>query len=756
MPEQGQELKQSRVSEVKSSGAQSNVPTNASDPAVKNEQMVWQSPAASQLITSPFGPRDMSKNKGGGSSYHKGIDLRAYKGTAIVAAAEGKVKSVGGSFNQIEIEHTKDLSTRYLHASAIKTTKGATVSKGETIALSGGKGPKGVDQYNAHLHFEVLKSGTQIDPESFLINQGVSLSRKQGLAPRKPDKDEAAPEDKSKVEVAAEETETTGEWKHAELTKKQINDAIKFNNDTKWVGISERPAIRELVGRPRSGADFVEDDIRAIADWQLNNHLPDVDGKFGGDSLTMSAYFEYSKYLKDHGGESDLNDSRKAEMESILKKIDAKYSVIDQVAKGANVPPAIVAAIWYREASLKDGVYLHNGQDLGKPTDLEPKNVSFGKNEFVKAGIHALKTHKAGPIKLLGLEYNSTDLAAMCAYTEGYNGWGYRKYHNDQSSAYVTAGTSKYTGGKYTSDGKYDAKFQDEQMGTMPIMSEILKRHPPKGSAIATAPIPAVAAPAAANKTEADDKTNDKTNDNTIINGGELAEVTVVGQSKITPLSEKGYVSGTKGSGLRVRSCASTEGDKLGLLADGTKLDITGKAPNGWYQINFQGGIGFVSNKYVTLGDKPVQQPQTTSSNKRNIQYIFVHCTAGHQTDTVADVVDLHVNKMGWSRPGYHYIVSPDGSITNTVDESTYSNGVKGYNSKSVNISYIGGVQKDGVTPTDNRTSGQRTTLRNKLVELKAKYPNAEILGHRNVAKKACPSFDAKSEYSDIKPDSNA
>ena len=222
MPEQGQELKQSHVSESKSTNTQSNVPTNASDPAIKNEQMVWQSPAASQLITSPFGPRDMSKNKGGGSSNHKGIDLRAYKGTDIVAAAEGTVKSVGGSFNQIEVEHTKDLSTRYLHASAIKTSKGAKVSKGETIALSGGKGPKGVDQYNAHLHFEVLKSGTQIDPESFLINQGVSLSRKQGLAPRKPDKDEAAPEDKSKVEVAAEETETTGEWKHAELTKKQI------------------------------------------------------------------------------------------------------------------------------------------------------------------------------------------------------------------------------------------------------------------------------------------------------------------------------------------------------------------------------------------------------------------------------------------------------------------------------------------------------------------------------------------------------
>ena len=36
------------------------------------------------------------------------------------------------------------------------------------------------------------------------------------------------------------------------------------------------------------------------------------------------------------------------------------------------------------------------------------------------------------------------------------------------------------------------------------------------------------------------------------------------------------------------------------------------------------------------------------------------------------------------------------------------------------------------------------------LKELKAKYPIATIYGHRDFANKACPSFDARTEYKDL------
>jgi len=52
--------------------------------------------------------------------------------------------------------------------------------------------------------------------------------------------------------------------------------------------------------------------------------------------------------------------------------------------------------------------------------------------------------------------------------------------------------------------------------------------------------------------------------------------------------------------------------------------------------------------------------------------------------------------------------------------------------------------------PKDTRTEGQKETLKCLLEDLKDRYPNAEIIGHRDVSSKACPSFDAKSEYNNI------
>ena len=88
------------------------------------------------------------------------------------------------------------------------------------------------------------------------------------------------------------------------------------------------------------------------------------------------------------------------------------------------------------------------------------------------------------------------------------------------------------------------------------------------------------------------------------------------------------------------------------------------------------------------------------------------------------------------------------------------SNGVKGYNSTSINIAYVGGISKLGskIVATDNRTPDQKASLRKLLVLFRQKYPNAKIMGHRSIwgedtpAKwqKSCPCFNAVAEYADI------
>lgn len=146
----------------------------------------------------------------------------------------------------------------------------------------------------------------------------------------------------------------------------------------------------------------------------------------------------------------------------------------------------------------------------------------------------------------------------------------------------------------------------------------------------------------------------------------------------------------------------------------------------------------------------------------RKIERIFVHCTAGSQKATVNDV-KAEFKRKGWKNPGYHYLVDKYGVITQLLDDSKVSNGVKGYNSTSINVAYTGGIDENG-KGTDNRTEAQKKSLRNILKILHKRYPEARIMGHRDISPdqnkngivdsweriKECPCFDAIEEYKDL------
>lgn len=146
----------------------------------------------------------------------------------------------------------------------------------------------------------------------------------------------------------------------------------------------------------------------------------------------------------------------------------------------------------------------------------------------------------------------------------------------------------------------------------------------------------------------------------------------------------------------------------------------------------------------------------------RTIKYLAVHCTASSQTITIESLRD-EFKRKGWKNPGYHYVVAADGAITQLLDEDKVSNGVKGYNSVSINVAYIGGIDRTG-KPIDNRTEAQKASLRSLLNLLHKKYPAAIIQGHRDFSFdkngngkvdaweriKECPCFDAKTEYKNI------
>ena len=135
----------------------------------------------------------------------------------------------------------------------------------------------------------------------------------------------------------------------------------------------------------------------------------------------------------------------------------------------------------------------------------------------------------------------------------------------------------------------------------------------------------------------------------------------------------------------------------------------------------------------------------------RTITEIIVHCTATPEGKdfTVDDIRRWH-KEHGWSDIGYHYVIYRDGSIHEGRDVRYSGAHCTGHNANSIGVVYIGGVSKDGKTAKDTRTKAQKRALLQVMRTLRAAYPSARIFGHRDFAKKDCPSFDAREEYKSV------
>ena len=128
----------------------------------------------------------------------------------------------------------------------------------------------------------------------------------------------------------------------------------------------------------------------------------------------------------------------------------------------------------------------------------------------------------------------------------------------------------------------------------------------------------------------------------------------------------------------------------------------------------------------------------------RSISLLIIHCSAvrpGQQSS--AKDIDLWHRQRGWRMIGYHYVVRRNGTVEKGRTEETTGAHCVGHNAHSIGICYEGGLDKDG-NPADTRTPAQKRTLENLLRSLATDYPEAEIIGHRDLpwVKKSCPCFD--------------
>lgn len=106
---------------------------------------------------------------------HLGTDIAVPQGSSVKSAADGIVFLVrdGGErgYSYILIGHRDGFATLYGHLSAFSVSPGQRVSAGEEIARSGGTpGTYGAGPMTsgAHLHFEVVQDGVNVNPLSVL------------------------------------------------------------------------------------------------------------------------------------------------------------------------------------------------------------------------------------------------------------------------------------------------------------------------------------------------------------------------------------------------------------------------------------------------------------------------------------------------------------------------------------------------------------------------------------------------------------
>jgi murein DD-endopeptidase MepM/ murein hydrolase activator NlpD len=116
----------------------------------------------------------------GYSKMHKGTDFAAPSGTPILAAGNGTIVYRGrkGSYgNYVQIKHNAEYSTAYAHASKFNNRfrLGSKVKQGDVVAYIGTTGRS----TGPHLHFEVLRSGKQINPAKVKATSGLTLRGKE-------------------------------------------------------------------------------------------------------------------------------------------------------------------------------------------------------------------------------------------------------------------------------------------------------------------------------------------------------------------------------------------------------------------------------------------------------------------------------------------------------------------------------------------------------------------------------------------------
>jgi len=150
---------------------------------------------------------------------------------------------------------------------------------------------------------------------------------------------------------------------------------------------------------------------------------------------------------------------------------------------------------------------------------------------------------------------------------------------------------------------------------------------------------------------------------------------------------------------------------------------------------------------------------------RKETNKIVVHCSAtrGSQDIGVDEIRQWHLAN-GWSDVGYHIVIRRSGIVEYGRHLNVTGIHVRGHNSDSIGVCLVGGLKEDGSSdlPFGGFTDEQIHSLSKVLSFLEMSYPDAEVLGHRDLSPdldgdgeverhewlKDCPCFDVREWWS--------
>lgn len=157
----------------------------------------------------------------------------------------------------------------------------------------------------------------------------------------------------------------------------------------------------------------------------------------------------------------------------------------------------------------------------------------------------------------------------------------------------------------------------------------------------------------------------------------------------------------------------------------------------------------------MTIGDEEVlnehlllayNEDGKMMDSPQSVRFLVIHCSATKCNRNYTEKQLLRDHKArGFRTVGYHFYCRKDGSLTQFRKLLEVGAHARPYNRCSIGICYEGGLDEEG-RPANTLTHAQHRVIRHLLLQLKILFPQAEIVGHRDLpgaTPKECPCFNA-------------